>query len=71
LKEIEKIKTSEQIEIFQKRIQNALETYRITYEECEDLWSKLSERASEVGERKLLLKLGPWQIGGERKGTIF
>lgn len=68
---IKKIKTAEQIEIVANRIENTLKTYRITYEECEDLWSKPSERASKVGERKLLLKLGPWQIGGERKGTIF
>lgn len=49
LHEIKKIKTSQQIEIIQKSIQNALETYRITYEESEDLLSKLSKQASKIG----------------------
>ena len=72
LREIKKIKTAEQIEIVAKRIESTLETYRITYEECEDLWSKLSERALEIGEKKLLLKLGPLgEFGGEKKGTIL
>ena len=71
LREIKKIKTVEQIEIVLKGIENAFDTHRITYEECEDLWSKLNERASKIGEKKRLLKLGPLgEFGGEKKGAI-
>lgn len=69
-KEIEKIKTAEQVGIVGKWIES-LETYRITYEEYVHLWSKLNNRASKIGERKLLFKLGPLgEFGIEKKGTI-
>lgn len=71
LKEIKRIKTIEQIEIITKKVENAFGTHRISYEECEDLMTRLSSKASNIGEKKRVLKLGPLgEFGGEKKGAI-
>lgn len=71
-RKIKNIKKVEEIEIVLEMIKNTNEIGRITDKEAYDLRSKLSERAKEIGEKKFVIKLGPFgQIGVEKKGAIL
>lgn len=70
-RQIMRIKTVEQIHIVENLIKESLLRGAITEPQYEILCGKLSERASQVGERKSELKLGPLgTIGWEKKGAI-
>lgn len=69
--EIEKIKKVEQLDIVEKMIENAHFEGKITFEERTDLYSKLNDKALEVGEKRAHLKVGPVEMGIEKKGKLL
>jgi len=71
LSEIEKIKTTEQVGIVEKMIQEAYSKRRITYVQFNILSSKLNEKTSKVGEKKFTVKAGPLEFGVEKKGKVI
>ena len=71
LSEIEQIKAVESIDIIRDMIKNAHLKRSLNDTEYEVLCSLLSKKASEVGEKKRAVKLGPLgEFGVEKKGKL-
>ena len=71
LEQIEKIKTVEGLNIVRTAIENAHLVRKINDTERQVLYTKLSDQASKVGERKISVKVGPFPvINIEKKGTM-
>ena len=71
LSEIKKIETTEQLDIVKEMIQNAYLDGKISDEQRNTLYSRLNERASKVGEKRIAVKVGPLEFKGEKKGEII
>lgn len=69
-KQIEKIKTVEGLGIVRTAIDNAYLVEKINYTQRQVLYTRLSDQASKVGEKKISVKVGPFSIGVEKKGKI-
>jgi hypothetical protein len=71
LVEIKKIRTIEQLDIVKDMIREAYLNDKITYDENNELYSELNKQASKVGKRKISVKIGPLEVGGEKEGKIL
>jgi len=70
LRQIERVKTVEGLDIVKTAIESAYHVGRINDTERQVLYAKLSDKASKVGERKISVKLGLFSVGVEKKGTM-
>lgn len=69
-KQIEKIKTVEGLDIVRAAVENAYLAGKINDTKRQVLYTKLSDQASKVGERKISVKVGPFSVGVEKKGKM-
>lgn len=70
LREIKKIKRVEQLDIVESMIKETYSWGKLAFAEVSELYSKLNEQASKVGEIRRYYKVGGFEIGGEKKGRI-